>query len=135
MFDPSCHPQISQCARIQKKQRRELATPKNGRDQNLPPLNSPELGTLPFLGVASPELSHFRGWPVQDSCFFSGFWHIGKFGGGKKDQTPCTKGQKLFLEENIVKNQSRSFVLISTDMGSVVSPKRDDDHSKKISVF
>ena len=32
-----------------------------------------------FLGVASLGL-----------CFFSGFWHIGKFGGGKKDQTPCT---------------------------------------------
>ena len=35
----------------------------------------------------------------------------------KKHQTPCTIGQKLFFEENIVKNQSRSFVLISTDMG------------------
>ena len=39
-------------------------------------------------------------------------------------------GQKFFLEENIVKKQSRSFFFISTDIGSVVSPKRDDDHAK-----
>ena len=45
--------------------------------------------TLEFWGVASPGLNHFRGWLVQNS-FFSGFWHIGKFGGGKKDETPCT---------------------------------------------
>ena len=40
------------------------------------------------------------GWQVLDlvisdggkirSLFFSGFWHIGKIGGGKKDQPPCT---------------------------------------------
>ena len=52
---------------------------KNGCVQNLPPLNSPELGTLAFLGEASPGLSHFRGWPVHDSPDY------GKFGGGKKD--------------------------------------------------
>ena len=23
-------------------------------------------------------------------CLFYGFWHIGKFGGGKKDESPCT---------------------------------------------
>ena len=44
-----------------------------------------------FLWVASPWLSHFRGWPFQNSVvFFYGFWHIGKFGGGKKDESPCT---------------------------------------------
>ena len=90
---------FSLCARIQKKNRvliwppPEMAKsrtchPKNGRVQNLPSLNSPELGTLQFLGVASHGLSHFRGWPVRDSGFFSGFWHTGKIGGGKKDQPP-----------------------------------------------
>ena len=63
----------------------------------MPPLNSPELGTLPFFG----------GWLVLDlviseggqfrTLFFSGFWHIGKFGGGKKDQTPCTSYSILTL--------------------------------------
>ena len=38
---------------------------KNVRVQNLPLLNSPEMGTLPFLEVAGPELCHFSGWPVQ----------------------------------------------------------------------
>ena len=32
-------------------------------------------------------------------------------------------GQKLFLEESIVKNKSLNEVLISTDMSSVVSPR------------
>ena len=41
----------------------------------------------------------FWGWQVLDlviseggqfrTLFYSGFWHIGKFGGGKKDQPPC----------------------------------------------
>ena len=31
-------------------------------------------------------------------------------------------GRKLFLEENIVKNQCLSFVWILTDIGSVLSP-------------
>ena len=48
----------------------KLATPRNGRVQDLPPLNSPELGTLPFLGVASPWLCHFLGRPVWDSLDF-----------------------------------------------------------------
>ena len=41
-------------------------------------------------------------------------------------------GQKLFLEENIVKNQCLSFVLISTDMGSVLSPWWDNDHTQHL---
>ena len=42
----------------------------------------------------------FCGWQVLDlvvseggqfrNLFFSGSWHIGKFGGGKKDDSPCT---------------------------------------------
>ena len=33
-----------------------------------------------------------------------------------------TEGQQIFLEENKVKNKSWNFVLIKTDMGSIVSP-------------
>ena len=53
-------------------------------------LGMPGSGLCHFLGVASPGLSHSRGWPVQDSDF-SGLWHIWKFGGGKKDGPPCIK--------------------------------------------
>ena len=28
-----------------------------------------EFWTLPFLGVASSGLTHFRGWPVQNLCY------------------------------------------------------------------
>ena len=55
--------------------------PQKYRVQNLPALNSPELGTLTcfeggkswtltFLGVVSPGLCYFRGLPVQDYVFF-----------------------------------------------------------------
>ena len=98
---PSCHPQVSLCAICQNPEESpELATPgrvqhlpppKNAIVQNSPPLNSPNLGTLPYFGGGKSwtlpfllrVVIHFRGWPVQDS----GFWHIGKFGGGKKDET------------------------------------------------
>jgi hypothetical protein len=39
--------------------------------------------------VATSGLCQFWWWPVQDSVIFAGFWHIGKLGGGKKDETPC----------------------------------------------
>ena len=41
-------------------------------------------------------------------------------------------GQKLILEEKKVNRKSWSLVLISTDMGSVVSPWWDNDHPKKL---
>ena len=37
--------------------------------------------TQPFLGGGKS----FQGLASSGLCFFSGFWHIGKFGGGKKD--------------------------------------------------
>ena len=60
-----------------------------------------------FWGVASPGLGNFRGWPVQDSVFF---WilAIGKFGGCKKDQTPCTKSEMLPYIIFVLKNQNRN---------------------------
>ena len=81
VFDPSCHPQISLCARIQKKTESwtgqplkwpspGLATPKKWQSPELATSKLTRIGTLQFFG--GPELSHFRGWPVQDSCFF--FW-------------------------------------------------------------
>ena len=55
----SCHPLISLCARMEKKQQSpELATPKNGRVQNFGEFRGGKLWTLPFLGVASSGL-HF----------------------------------------------------------------------------
>jgi hypothetical protein len=56
---------------------RTSQNPEKNRVQHLPPLNS-ELETLSFFGVASLGLSYFYG-----------FLHIGKFGDGKKDPTPC----------------------------------------------
>ena len=46
----------------------------------------------------------------------------------------CT-GQKLILEENKVKCKSWSLVLISTDMGSVVSPRWDNDHPQNLVIL
>ena len=90
------------CVRIKKKKKKspELATPKKWpcpglatskkwQSPTMVSLGVTSPGLCHFLGVASPGHSHFRGWPVLDSVFFSGFWHIGKFGGGKKDQPPC----------------------------------------------
>ena len=82
---PSCHPQKPE---TRSKQSPELATPK--KITGSPTLVSLEVassGLCHFLVVASPRLHHFRGWPVQHSVF-SGFWHIGKFGGGKNQICP-----------------------------------------------
>ena len=46
------------------------ANPKNYRVQIFGEFRGGKFWTLPFSGVASPELSNFRGWPVQDSVFF-----------------------------------------------------------------
>ena len=64
-----------------------------------------ESPVLVSLGVAG--LCHFLGWQVQDlviseggqirTLLFSGFWHIGKIGGGKKDQPPCIIEVKIRL--------------------------------------
>ena len=72
-------------------------------EKKSPKLASPKKWQSP--GLATPKLTRvgdsdiFWGWQVLDSAifwggqfrtlFFSGFWHIGKLGGGKKDQTPC----------------------------------------------
>ena len=48
-----------------------------------------KLWTLPFLGVTSPGLCHFREWPVQKSFFLSPIWHIRKLWGGKNSDSPC----------------------------------------------
>ena len=67
---PSCQPLISLCAKTHKNLSFEPATPKNYRVQHFGELRGGKFWTLPFSGVASPELSNFRGWPVQDSVFF-----------------------------------------------------------------
>ena len=52
-------------------------------------------GLCHVLGVASPV-----GGPVEDSVFSSSrFWHIGKFGDGEKDESPCICGFKCLLPE------------------------------------
>ena len=58
---------------------------------------STELATPKLTRVGDSAI--FWGWQVLDlvisevglfrTLFYSGFWHIGKFGGGKKDQPPC----------------------------------------------
>ena len=58
--DPSCHPKISLCARIQKKNRfQDLPPPKNGRVPNSGKFRGGKSWTLPFLGV-----------PILGLCFF-----------------------------------------------------------------
>ena len=52
-----------------------------------------ELGTLPFFGGGKSWTQPLTGGGQFRSLFFSGFGHIGKFGGGKKDQTPCIRGK------------------------------------------
>ena len=90
--DPSCHPQISLCARIQKKTESWTGHPlKWQKSWTFHPQKMAESPTL--VGVASSGLCHFLGVARVASSglsFFSGFWHIGKSGGGKKDQPPCT---------------------------------------------
>ena len=79
MSDSSCHPQICLCARIQKKNRvPNWPPPKNSRVPNSGEFRGAKSWTLPFLGGGQ-----------FGTRFFSGFWHKGKFGGGKKNQTHC----------------------------------------------
>ena len=66
----------------------DLPPPKNGRVQTLPPLKSPQLATLPFFGGDKSWTLSFQR-VASSGPVFSGFWHIGTFGGGKKDQPPC----------------------------------------------
>ena len=84
------------CARFQK----------NGRVQNLPPLNSPVLGTLPFFvggnswtlsfwGVVSPRLSHFRGLLVF-------FWIHSNLGMARRIKDPVDVLLGPILMENLV---------------------------------
>ena len=47
-----------------------MPTPKNGKVPNSGEFRGRKFWTLPFLGVASPGLSQFRGWPIQDSVYF-----------------------------------------------------------------
>ena len=47
-----------------------LATSQNSRVPNSGEFMAGKFWTLPFFGVASPGLSNFRVWPVQDSVFF-----------------------------------------------------------------
>ena len=80
--DPSCHPQISLCAIIQKKNRvlnwppsemtksRTCHPKKMAESPALVTLGVASSGLCHFLGMASHGLCHFRGWPVQDSVFF-----------------------------------------------------------------
>ena len=81
-------PNFPMCQNGEKQQSPELATPsngrvqdlppsKNGRVQDLPPLNSPKFWTLPFFGGGKfltiiSEGGQFR------TLFFLLFWHIGK---------------------------------------------------------
>ena len=76
VFDPSCHPQISLCARIQKKTESQTGHPQKWQ--------SPGLATPKLTRVGDSAI--FWGWQVLDSAifwggqfrtlFFSGFWHI-----------------------------------------------------------
>ena len=50
-----------------------------------------------FLGVASPGLTVISG-GGQFRTVFSGFRHIGKFGGGKNDDAPCTTCTRCCLK-------------------------------------
>ena len=76
---------------------RELATPKNNK--------SPELYFVRGYEVLDSAI--FWGWQVLESTIFwagqfrtllfSGFWHIGKLGGGNKDGTPFIRRKYHFL--------------------------------------
>ena len=67
---------------------------------------SPELATLKLTRVGDSAI--FWGWQVMDiviseggqfrTLFFSGLWHIGKIGGGKKDQPPYIYNFKHIYE-------------------------------------
>ena len=74
-------PNFPMCQNQEKKQSHELATLWNDQVQDLPPPKNgrvPDSGefrgckfrTLPFFWGGKSGLSHFRGWPVQDSVLF-----------------------------------------------------------------
>ena len=94
--DPSCHPRFA----------RLLIWPPSemtkSRTCHLKKWQSHELATTTLTRVGDCHfhhgLSHFRGRPVKDYCVFSGFWRIGKIGGGKKDQPPCTTSGNCQIE-------------------------------------
>ena len=67
--DPSCHPQISLCARIQKKTESQTGQPKKspGLATHKKMAESP---TLVSFGVTSPRLCHFLGVASLGLCFF-----------------------------------------------------------------
>ena len=72
-------PNFPMCKNGEKKQSPELATPKNGRVHNLPPLNSPKFMTLPFFGSGKLwTLSFLECGQFMTLLFCSPFWHIGK---------------------------------------------------------
>ena len=84
-YPESWSSKISMCQNPEKKSHK-LATPQKWQSPRLAtPKKMAESPTLVSLGVASPGLCHFFGVASLD------FRHIGKFGGGKKDQTPCSK--------------------------------------------
>ena len=69
--DPSCHPQISLCTRIQEKNRVLNWPPsKMTTSRTCHPKKMAESTTVVNSEVANCGLSHFKGWPVQDSVFF-----------------------------------------------------------------
>ena len=92
-------PNFPMCHNPEKKQSPKLATLWNDKVQDLPPQKNgrvPNSGdirggkfwTLQFFGGG-------KSWTLSlQRVASSGFWHIGKFGGGKKDQPPCMKNCK-----------------------------------------
>ena len=111
--DPSCHPQFSPFARIQKKTESWTGHPLKWLSPWLAtPQKMAESQTLLSLGVASSGLCNFLGWQVISESgqirtrFFSGFWHIGKIGGGKKDQPPC-----IYRLQNIPNGQNSTIIV------------------------
>ena len=64
------------------------------------------------MDLVISEGGHFR------TLFFSSFWHIGKFGCGKKDQTPCrtapaTPGLLTIYKQNLHNLASYTFMAFS----------------------
>ena len=75
-----------------KKQSPELATPKKWQSPGLATPKFTRIGDCAIFGGGKSWtiLGHFLGVASSRLCFFFfGFCHMGKFGGGKKDQTPC----------------------------------------------
>ena len=60
------------------------------------------LGTAIFWGLQVLDIVISEGGQFR-TLFFSGFWHIGKYEGGKKDQTPCKYPKNLVYNTNAKK--------------------------------